>query len=165
VETSETIILNYTLSPGSTDAKTGTENQTYTFTITDNDIAPHGVLNPVATLGSGNVKLTQPFRGEMNDSRTQILLTSAELMAAGLFDGSIAGISEIALNVLSKQSTVPYSNFTIKMKNTTTTFLPGGGAPFESGATIVFGPVTYSTVAGVNNFVLTSPFSWDSTQN
>lgn len=165
VETSETFTLNYTLSPGSTDAKTGTENQTYTFTITDNDIAPHGALTPVATLGSGNVKLTQPFRGEVNDSRTQILLTSAELIAAGLFDGSISKISEIALNVVSKQSTVPYSNFTIKMKNTTTAFLPGGGATFETGATIVFGPVTYSTVAGINNFVLTSPFSWDSTQN
>ncbi len=165
VETNETIIFKYTLNAGSTDARAGTENQTHTFTITDNDILPHGVVNPLATFGSGNVKLTQPFRGEFNDSRTQVLLTAAELNAAGFYDGSITNISELAFNVLSKQSTVAYSNFTIKMKNTTSTALAGGGAALETGASIVYGPVTYSTVAGINNFVLTTPFAWDSTKN
>jgi hypothetical protein len=49
------------------------------------------------------------------------------------------------------------------MKNTTTTSLVGG--VFETGTTTVFGPVSYSTIAGINNFVLTTPFAWDSTKN
>src|SRR6185503_18677793 len=96
--------------------------------------------------------------------RTQILLTAAELNAAGFYDASISNISEIGFNVLSKKSTVAFSNFTIKMKNTTTATLPGGAA-FETGASTVYGPVTYSTIAGINNFILTTPFAWDSTKN
>jgi Metallo-peptidase family M12B Reprolysin-like len=163
VESPEFLTLTYALAAGSTNAVTGTENQTYTFTITDNDIAPHGAVTPLATLGSGNSLFMHPFRGEFNDARTQILLTASELMAAGFFDGTISNFTELALNVVSKNSTIPYNGLTIKMKNTTSTSLAGGA--FETGTTTVFGPVNYSTVAGINNFVLTTPFAWDSTKN
>ncbi|TMI65701.1 MAG: secretion protein [Bacteroidetes bacterium] len=163
VETTEFLTLTYSLAAGSTNAVTGTENQTYTFTITDNDIAPHVAVTPLATIGSGNTTFMHPFRGEFNDARTQILLTSSELMAAGFYDGTISNFTEMALNVVSKNSTIPYNGLTIKMKNTTTTSLDGGA--FETGTTTVFGPVSYSTIAGINNFVLTTPFAWDSTKN
>jgi hypothetical protein len=163
VETTEFLTLTYTLTAGSTNAVTGTENQAYTFIVTDNDIAPHGAVTPLATLGAGTTTFMQPFRGEFNDARTQILLTASELMAAGFYDGTISSFTELALNVVSKNSTIPYNGFTIKMKNTTTTSLNGGA--FETGTTTVFGPVSYSTIAGINNFVLTTPFTWDSTKN
>ena len=163
VETTEFLTLTYVLTAGSTNAVIGAENQTYTFTITDNDIAPHGPITPLATLGTGNSTFMHPFRGEFNDARTQILLTASELMAAGFYDGTISNFTEMALNVVSKNSTIPYSGLTIKMKNTTTASLEGGA--FETGTTTVFGPVSYSTVAGINNFVLTTPFAWDSTKN
>ncbi len=164
VETVESFVLTYTLAAGTTTAVTGTENQAYTFAIKDNDIVPHGPATPNATIGSGGVQITQPFRGEYNDSRTQILYTAAELQAAGFYDGSISNITELAFNITAKASTIPYAGFTIKLKNTTSTAL-NGDAAFEAGATTVYGPVSYSTVAGVNNFVLTTPFAWDSTQN
>jgi hypothetical protein len=163
VESIEFLKLTYSLTAGSTNAVTGSENQTYTFTITDNDIAPHGPATPLATLGSGNTNFMHPFRGEFNDARTQILLTASELMAAGFYDGTISSFTELALNIVSKNSTIPYAGFTIKMKNTTTTSLAGGA--FETGATTVLGPISYSTVSGINNFVLTTPFAWDSTKN
>ena len=163
VESIEFLTLTYTLAAGSTNAVIGTENQAYTFTITDNDIAPHPAVTPLATIGSGNTVFMHPFRGEFNDARTQILLTSSELMAAGFYDGTISNFTELALNVVSKNSTIPYNGFTIKMKNTTTSSLAGGA--FETGTTTVFGPVNYSTVSGINNFVLTTPFAWDSTKN
>lgn len=164
VESIETFVLNYTLNAGATDAKIGSENQTYSFTITDNDVVPHGPVTPLATLGSGSAKMWQPFRGDYNDARTQVLLTNAELNAAGIYDGTISNITELAFNVVSKVSTIAYTGFTIKMKNTTSTSLPGGAA-FETGTTTVWGPTNYSTVAGTNNFVLTTPFAWDSTKN
>lgn len=163
VETVKTLVLSYTLAAGSTNAVTGTENQTYTFTIIDNDLAPHGTLNPLATLGSNDIGFMHPFRGDYNDARTQVLLTAAELQAAGFYDGSVTSFTELALNVVSKNSTLPYTGFTIKMKNTATATLPGG--TFEAGTTTVYGPVNYTTVAGVNNFVLTTPFVWDGASN
>lgn len=164
IESIESFVLSYTLTPGLTNAVAGSENQTYTFIIKDNDLLPHGAVTPQATFGSGNTNISHPFRGEYNDARTQVLLTADELSAAGLYDGSIANITELALNVISKSSTIPYTGFTIKMKNTTSTSLTGAAA-FETGATTVYSPASYSTAAGVNNIILTTPFAWDSTQN
>jgi hypothetical protein len=163
VESVESFVLNYSLAPGLTNAIAGTENQTYTFTIADNDKVPQAAVTPLATIGSGSTNFQHPFRGEYNDARTQVLLTSAELKAAGFYNGTISSFSELAMNVVSKASTIPYTGFTIKMKNTTVTSLPGG--TFEAGAVTVYGPVNYSTTAGINNFVLTTPFAWDTTQN
>lgn len=163
VEGPENIILNYSLAAGATNAISGVENQTYTFTIIDNDLPPQAAASPQSTIGNGTARFMHPFRGEFNDARTQILLTAAELNSAGFFDSSLTKITELAFNVTSKNSTIPYTGFTIRMKNTATAVIEGGA--FETGTTTVFGPVNYSTTAGTNNFVLTTPFGWDKTQN
>jgi len=158
VEPTETFSIGFTIS-GNTNAVPGAANK-HTVSITDNDEAPYTPGTVTASLGQNNTQLTQPFRGQFSDSRTQIVYPAAELRAAGLRAGNI---TSLGFNVVLKASTAPYQNFNIKLKNTTTGSLTF--TPFESGATQVYGPVNYSTVAGANNFALTTPFYWDGTSN
>lgn len=158
VESTESFTLTFAIS-GTTNAISGSAN-THTVTITDNDKGPitPGVVSTV--IGVGNTNLTQPFRQQFSDSRTQMVYLASELEAAGYSAGNI---TSLAFNVTSKNSTAPFLGFTIKLKNTTTSSLTGGA--FEAGATTVFGPVAYSTTTGVNTFTLATPFYWDGVSN
>ncbi|HYE56572.1 MAG TPA: T9SS type A sorting domain-containing protein, partial [Chitinophagaceae bacterium] len=158
VEPAETFTITFAVS-GTTNAIAGTAKN-YVLTINDNDEAPWTAGNLTAGIGIGNTNLTQPFRGEYSDARTQIVYLASELRAAGFRAGNI---TSLAFNVTSKTSTTPYQGFTIKMKHTNTASLTGG--TFEAGATTVYGPVNYSTVAGVNTFALAAPFAWDGVSN
>lgn len=157
MESAETFTLNYTIS-GTTNAQAGVSNQTFAFTINDNDVAPLTAANLSGTIGSYNTNLTQPFRGSYFDSRTQILYSAAELTGLGFSAGNI---TSVGFNVVTKSSTQPYTGFTIKLKNTATTALAFGA--FETGATQVYS-ANYSTVAGLNTIPITS-FAWDGVSN
>jgi trimeric autotransporter adhesin len=158
VEPLENFAITFTVS-GSTTAVAGAA-RTHTVSITDNDEAPFGPANLTASFGVNNTSLTQPFRGQFSDSRTQIVYLAAELRAAGFRAGNI---TSLGFNVVAKNSTAPFQNFTIKLKNTTRTTANGGA--FEAGAVTAYGPVNYSTVAGANDFNLTTPFYWDGVSN
>lgn len=151
-----TITLNVT---GTTTAVAAAA-KTHTITIGDNDELPYQPANLTASFGLNNTALTQPFRAQFSDSRTQIVYLAAELRVAGFRAGNI---TSLGFNVVSKNSTAPFENFTIKLKNTTRTNATGGA--FETGAVTAYGPVSYSTVAGANNFALTTPFYWDGVSN
>lgn len=157
VESAETFTLSYTIS-GATNAQAGTSNQTFTYTITDNDAAPIAPASLSGGVGTYNINLNQPFRGTQFDARTQILYTAAELTGLGFSAGNI---TSLGFNVVTKGSTQAYNGFTIKLKNTATSALVSGA--FETGATTVF-TGNYSTVAGVNTIPITS-FPWDGTSN
>lgn len=157
-ESSETIDISFTLNNGGGDATIGTSVPSMSITITDNDLAPIAPSTITAGVGTFNASLSQPFRGSYFDSRTQVLYTAAELTALGLSAGNI---TSIGFTVTSKGSTQPYSGFTIKLKNTTTTGLSTG--TFEAGATTVY-TGNYSTVSGLNTIPIT-PFAWDGTSN
>lgn len=162
IESTESFTFNYLVS-GATNALAAPSSPSFTFNITDNDAAPVVGSAPVTnTIGTNNTSLSQPFRAEFTDARTQMVYLASELTAAGFSAGTI---SSVGLNVVSKVSTGTFDGFTIKMKNTATSTLTGGGVPFESGATPVFGPVSYATTAGLNTFTLSSAFVWDGTSN
>ena len=159
IEPQELFTIGFTIS-GKTNAIAGIPN-THLVTIDDNgEEAPQLSQNVTATVGLGNTALTQPFRGQFSDSRTQIMYLASELKAAGFRAGKI---NSIAFNVISKNSTAPFNGFTIKMKNTLSSGTAFGA--FEPGASVVYGPVDYSTVAGINTFELTSSFVWDGVSN
>lgn len=160
VEVAETAIIDFTLNNGGGNATKGTATPTLTISLTDNDIAPSGTVAVTANIGLANTGVTQPFRGQFSDSRTQILYTKADLNAAGI--NAPASIASIAFNVISKVSTGAFNNFTVKMKNTTSTTYTGGS--FETGATQVF-TGNYTTVAGYNTITLSTPFNWNGTDN
>lgn len=158
VESLESATIGFTIS-GTTTALAGNAN-THVLSITDNDEGLSLPGNLTATFGSNNTALTQPFRGQFSDSRTQIVYLASELTARGFKAGRI---NSIGFNVTTKASTAPYMGFTIKMKNTTSATANGGA--FETGANTVYGPIDYSTTAGQNTFNLTTPFVWDGVSN
>lgn len=158
VESLESATIGFTIS-GTTTAIPGNAN-THVLSISDNDEGISLPGNITAAFGSGNTALTQPFRGQFSDARTQIIYLASELAARGFKAGNI---NSIGFNVTTKASTAPFNGFTIKMKNTTTAIANGGA--FEGGAATVYGPVNYSTTAGQNTFNLTTPFAWDGVSN
>jgi len=159
VESSQSFTLTYSIS-GTTNAQAGASNQTYTFTINDNDAAPSATSTVNASIGLANTGLSQPFRGQYTDARTQMVFLASELTAAGFSAGNITSLS---FNITTKSSTAPYNGLTIRMSNTSTSTMTGG--TFEGGTTTVYGPVNYSTTAGINTFTLSTPFAWDGTSN
>ena len=159
IEPSETFTVACAIS-GATDAMPGAANK-FTLFIADDDNAPLLTTILTAAIGVNNVNLTQPFRSEFSDARTQMVYLASELTTAGFAGGNV---DAIAFQVLSKASGAnPFNNFTVKLKNTSRSTLTGGA--FEGGATTVFGPVAYTTVLGLNTITLTSPFTWDGVSN
>jgi trimeric autotransporter adhesin len=160
VESTETLSLTYTVG-GGTNALAAPSSTTYRFTITDNDVAPLPAGSGTASIGNNNYgAYFQPFRSNYNDARSQYIYLASELTTAGIAPGNITAL---ALNVLSKTSTQPYTGFTISLKNTSTSTFPA--LAFETGTT-VFYTGNYSTVAGTNTFnYSTTPFTWDGTSN
>lgn len=159
VEPAESFTLSYTIS-GTTNAQPGIGAQLHTFTINSDDGVP-AADTVAAIVGTYNANLPAPFFATYTDGRFQQLYLASELTAAGFSKGTV---TEIGLYVVQKNTSAPYNGFTIKMKNTATTTLTGAG-PFESGTTVVFGPVNYSTVMNLNVFPLTTPFEWDGVSN
>jgi hypothetical protein len=158
IEAPESFTIAYSLS-GSSNAVTGSSNS-FKVTINSNDLGPLTAAGFSGIIGVGDNTNTnaQPFRAQYSDSRTQCLYTRAELMAMGMKGGDT--ITSLSFFVVSKGSSGPFNNFTVKVKNSSSQSLSLGDY-FESGMTIVYGPVNYSTVVGTNKFNLNGPFIWN----
>jgi hypothetical protein len=119
----------------------------------------------VAVIGTGNVSntTTTPYKGFYGSQKVQMLYTAAELNALGLSAGSV--INSVGFNISSYTSPYGFGGFNIKMKHTNSTSL---STTFESGATTVFGPISY-TLTGTAPFstthTLTTPWTWDGSSN
>jgi hypothetical protein len=161
VESAETFTLNYTVTGGN--AQPGASNQTLTYTINDNDAAPVSGGSATYNLGinNSNVASATPFRSNQAKFRIQNLWPASELIAAGIT--SARNFNSMTIYVVTKNSTVPYTNFTISMANTAATTLATG---FQAGTfTTVYPATNYSSVAGANLLTFTTPFAWDGTSN
>jgi len=122
------------------------------------------ITGPVQTYNQGLNTLTAggvgPFRGFYHDYRGQYLYTASELNALGITKGQI---STVGFTVATKGSTIPYRSFTIKIGCTNATFLStnAGWQP----TTQVYTNPSYSSVIGLNAFLLTTPYTWDGISN
>lgn len=159
VEAGEFFVINYSVS-GTTNAIAGGTGS-YTVYIGDNDVTPVSSLSANYTIGTGAYgSYIQPFRGQFAKSKSQYLYTAAELTAAGLVAGVVNSIS---LNVTSKGSTQPFSNYNISLKNTSRTDMSGS---METDAVLFYSVPSFSTSVGGNTFAGNqSSFSWDGTSN
>ncbi len=161
VEETENLILNMTVSGGG--ALKGDAVPALNINILDNDLAPLSP-NAIASFAPGNSNTNiffeeNPFRAGKLKHRAQTIFLASELTQAGIKPGQ--QITGIALNVLTKNSTTPLSNFSISMVMTTVTNLTNG---YRSGLTNVFsGDIT--TKQGENRINFTTPFTWDGTRN
>lgn len=99
-----------------------------------------------------------PYEGFWEDGRVQYLYRASELNAMGVSGGTI---KQIAFNIADKQSTAPYSGFTIRMGCTNLSAL----SSFVPGLTPVYGPAAYTSSTGWNSHVLTTGYDWDGVSN
>ena len=158
--------LSYSLS-GTTDAVPTPGGQSFSFTINDDDLPPSMFASP-ATYDVGsytvNSSATSAFRSNQQKHRLQTLFRASDLIASGLSAGNISAMN---LFVAQKNSTKPFTGFTISMAQTTATSLTSF---ITSGFTQVY-TGDYSSVYDINSFAFgtgagsSSTFSWDGTSN
>lgn len=162
-ESAETIILDFTVNNGGGDATKGVTTPTLTVSLTDNDILPSGSSSGTYNIGSLGYNVPNgPFDARQQSQRSQFLYNASELTSAGVSAGSITSL-QVYINA--KASTRPYTNFSIKMGQTSTTYLVNGSVTVINGMTTVYSSASYSTTAGWNSFTLGTPFAWDGTSN
>lgn len=97
-----------------------------------------------------------PFMGYYQDGKWQAIYTAAELNALG-FTGGL--ITDLAFNISTKNSTIPFSNFAISIGCTQDTF-DLGSLSFLGGTTLVYSG-TVSTTLGWNTFTFTNGYEWN----
>jgi hypothetical protein len=165
VETSETIIIDFTVNNGGGNAAKGTTAPTLTVTLNDNDNAPVATSSNIYSLGSTSVLTTaRPFDATQQSQRSQYLYYANELTAPGMISGNINSL-QLFVNV--KASTRAFTNFTIKMGQTTTAPLVDAavGVSVINGLTTVYTNASLSTAPGWNTFTFSTPFAWNGTSN
>lgn len=163
IESSESFTLDYTIS-GASNAQPGASNQTYTFTIADNDVAPIALSTGTSSsIGSLNYITTAGqscFYSSNTKHKIQYLVTQAELNAAGI---TAAGdLTSLTFRVYTKNSTKAYTGFTVSMGNSATSSFSNFVS--TAGFTQVYSG-NYTTTAGNNTINFSSNFAWDGTSN
>jgi hypothetical protein len=120
----------------------------------------------VITLGTGTVLNTgtaypAPYGNYWGGARHQILVTAAELTAAGATAGNIVSLAFDVATV----NGPPLQGFGISMGHTTAIPSATVNANWQTGLTSVFGPVLHTASAGWNTHNFSTPFAWDGVQN
>lgn len=113
------------------------------------------------TLGnSGGINsITSPFKAQEEVGRLQFLVRASELNTIGFTAGIIRSLQ---FNIASKNSTVSFNQFTIRMGCTGQTTIP---TTFTSGLAEVFSPKTITTITGWNSFAFDNTYDWDGFSN
>ena len=162
IEPAQSFTLNYSLS-GTTNAQAGSSNQTYTFTINDNDSAPTGASSANHTIATYDINssATSPFQSGDRRAKNQYLITASELTTAGLVGGR--QITALAWNVISKSSTAAFTGFTISIGHTNSADLSAG---FVSPTFTQVYSANYTVPAtGWQTITFATPFTWDGINN
>lgn len=162
LESPESFTLNYSIS-GSSNAQPGTTNQTYTYTINDNDAAPlaasTGTSSSIGSLNyitSGGLSC---FYSSKNRHKIQYLVTKDELNTAGIT--SAGNLTSLTFRVYTKNSTKAFTGFTVSMANTSITSFSNFISPTF---TQVYSG-NYTTQLGNNTINFSTNFAWDGTSN
>jgi len=166
IEGVQSFTLNYAVS-GTTNALAAPSCPSYTLYITDNDAGPVVPSGSSATysVGSYAYNLTtgsdaNPFNAKLASNRSQLLYKASELTALGMSAGNITSVGFTMI----KQSSRAYQNLKINMGMTTTSYLVNGSTTVVATSTYKT-LASYSTVNGLNTFILDTPFPWDGTSN
>jgi PKD repeat protein len=113
----------------------------------------------IGTGGTTNTSTTYPapYGNWYWGAKHQLMVTAAELNAAGMTAGNI---NSLAFDVQSINGVV-LEDYEIGLKHTGAT----SATAFEAGFTNVYGPTNYAPTAGLNTHSFSSPFYWDGIQN
>jgi Zn-dependent metalloprotease len=164
VNDNKVLKLGLSVNPMGSGAILAPFNDSMTINIYNDDSVPHrgATIYPLLNEGIPVTSIvTSPFYGTQRRARSQYLIYARELAAAGVVPK--VPISQLALTVLTKSSTAPFTNFTISMANTTVPDLYS--AFVTAGLTQVYtGNHTTSVGTDSINFN-TGTFTWDGTSN
>lgn len=116
------------------------------------------------TTTNDNTGYPCPLQDYYEGSRMQYLYLASELQAAGMGAGYINSIKYDVL-ALATSTNIHFAieRFTIKIGGTSVGSLDLSA--WETGLTPVYGPFDYTPVLGSNEFVFTTPFFWNGTDN
>ncbi|MFA6150709.1 MAG: T9SS type A sorting domain-containing protein [Chitinophagaceae bacterium] len=164
--TTGTTLNWYTTPAGGSPIGSGSPFSTPTISSTTNYyVGSETISTGSITIGTGTASSSgtgiSPFSQSWESNRSQYLVLASELSALGLGSGNITAMS---IPVIAKFSSRPFSNFTIKLGNTTASALTPS-TYLSPVFTTVYGPATYSSVLGANNFSFGSSFYWDGSSN
>ncbi len=111
------------------------------------------------TVGTGVSNGNTPYNGLYEDSRMQVLFRASELQGLGMQAGTI---TDIAFDISQKSSSLPYSNFTIRMGCTELDELTG----FVPGLSVTMVDTAFTpSGTGYNNHNFNTPYDWDGQSN
>lgn len=137
-----------------------TTQQTYNhYDFTQKNVAVNSSSSvTLHDVGTNALSISNLLKTNLKTGRSQVLLTAAELSAAGLTAGNI---NAITLNVTNSGGLAKF--FRVQMKNSSLTTLQAKNADF-TGLTEVFFR-DYSFVNGANVIQFYTPFNWDGTSS
>jgi hypothetical protein len=119
------------------------------------------------TLGTGTAQFTGAtspyYRNSYEGYKTQFLVRATALQALGLQAGNLSALSFIVTAAPGTPTLNYNKDWTLSLANTTATEV--GTAWVTSGLQVVYGPVDYSPVVGVNTHTFNTPFYWDGVSN
>lgn len=168
INASRSFTLAYSITGGTSTARTGASYQQETIAILDNDVLPSTPYTGTYTVGSsvyylGSTSAGAPFDAKIQYKRSQMLYTVRELNTAGLSRGTINSIAF----AITKSSTRSYQNLQIKMGMTTAAKLFDGTNLANVPTTTVKNAAAFTPATGTswNTLTLDNPFYWDGTSN
>jgi Zn-dependent metalloprotease len=162
INDTKNLVLYFTVNPMGTGATVAPGNDTLRITINNDDSTVLVGGPEYHTLNTGSLvtsNLTSAFVGSDRRDRSQFLLLASEMIAAGMRPG--VPISQLAFNITSRSSTLPYLNYTVSMANTTandlSTFVTTGFTTVYTG--------NHTTNLGLDSLDFSTNFTWDGTSN
>jgi bacillolysin len=165
INDTKTLVLGFTLNAMGSTATISPLGDSVHITINNNDSAVLLGGPEYHTLNTGTAvtcNLTSAFPGTNKRSRTQWILTAAEMAAAGVRPG--VPITQIGFYITSKSSTTAgFTGYAINMANTTASDV--GTAFVTAGLVNVFPATTVVTNTGLDTLSFTNNFTWDGTSN
>jgi len=152
--------LSFILDSAGTSTITSPVAGTDVVTITNDDFAPIAGGAAYYTVGDSSAlsNLTSPFYSNARKAHSQFLIYASELTAAGIVPNY--PITQVAFKVVTKNSSQPFSNYTMRLANTTITDM-GGGFVTTGFTTVYTGD--YTTFVGMDTVQFSTPFTWDGT--
>ncbi|MDI3322166.1 zinc-dependent metalloprotease [Pinibacter soli] len=164
IELQKTISLAFTLSNTSTSI--GNINPALTITLNDDDVAPvtyfSGSIALIKTPTTSGGSIVSCFSGDLHRHRVQYLYRKADLYNAGIVNAAV--LTALKLQVTTKNSTKPFTGFTVSMCQVPTTTTTLGNFASTTGFTTVYSG-NYTTTVGTNNIPFSTNFNWDGQSN
>jgi photosystem II stability/assembly factor-like uncharacterized protein len=134
------------------------DNHTAVIHLFDDDHDPGQQGSATVELGQGSsTSFYYPFGGYYEDGRSQFIFQAGELLAAGLSAGNL---HQLSLYITQKNSSIPFNNFNIRLKNISLDQFDPSGSTFLTGSTTVYSG-NVLTQAGWNEFSFDQDFYWN----